>query len=426
MSIETQKSTVLEQAQGSTQAIGRKHYASYPEGNYHPLLAYAFRPLFILLPVYIALSIILWGLTWSGIISLSFMQNIMAWHIYEMMFGVATAGMIAFILTAVPELYEGITPVVGKTVFIITLWWVLGRVSFWAIDYLNIYILAAIHLPLLLWVLALVANPIYFDPLRRNRSFIIIFITIVILQGWFFSSMAGLVKTDFLAILKASLGAFMVLELLIIRRVSTEAINEILEQEDDIDEVFIAKPPAYNIAIFTVSLFTIVEFFYPQNAMLGWLGFAAAAAILNTLNDFFLDDSNILYKPMVFPLMLVLIFMACGYGLMGYDYLNDDIYGINHFRHFLTTGVFGLSFLVIMVIVGTIHTGRELKSDKWITFSIILIIIATLLRTLIPFFPSYSPQMIMSSAIIWAIPFVIYLIRFYPKLSQPRADGLPG
>jgi uncharacterized protein involved in response to NO len=160
--------------------------------------------------------------------------------------------------------------------------------------------------------------------------------------------------------------------------------------------------------------------------MLGWLGFAAGAAILNTLNDYFLDDSNIVFKPFVYPLMLILIFMALGYGLMGFDYLNDGFYGINHFRHFLTTGVFGMSFLMVLIIVGTIHTGRELKSDKWITISILLIFIATLLRVVIPAFPAYTMWLYTSSAIIWAVPFVIYLIRFYPILSKARADGLPG
>ena len=404
---------------------GTKHYDNYPEGNYHPLLAYAFRPLFILLPAYIAISIVLWGLTWSGAISLPFMSNIMAWHIYEMMFGVATAGIIGFILTAVPELYEGVTPVVGKTVLGITVLWVLGRVAFWMIDTVGVYTVAAIQLPLLVWITALVAKPVLGDPLRRNVSLAFMFIAIVGLQTWFFASMVGLIKTDFMSILKVSLGAFMVLELLALRRIATEAINELLEQ-DDIDDTFIARPPAYNIAIFTVTLFTVIEFFYPQNAMLGWLGFAAAAAILNTLNDYFLDDSNIIFKPFVYPLMLILVFMALGYGLMGFDYLNDGFYGINHFRHFLTTGVFGLSFLMVLIIVGTIHTGRELKSDIWITLSIVLIIVATLTRTLIPFFPVHTMLMTTSSAIIWAIPFIIYLIRFFPILSKARADGLPG
>lgn len=404
---------------------GTKHYDNYPQGKFHPLLAYAFRPLFVLLPAYIAISIILWSLIWSGTLSIPFMQNIMAWHIYEMMFGVASAGIIGFILTAVPELYDGVTPVVGKTVLGITLLWAAGRIAFWMIDILGVYIVAGIHLPLLLWITLLVAKPVLGDPLRRNTSLAVMFIAIVVLQGWFFASMAGLVKTDFMSILKVSLGAFMILELLALRRIATEAINELLEQ-DNIDDTFIARPPAYNIAILTVSLFSLIEFFYPQNAMLAWLGFAAAAAILNTLNDYFLDDSNIVFKPFVYPLMLILIFMAAGYGMMGFDYLSKDLNGINHFRHFLTTGVFGLSFLMVMIIVGTIHTGRILQSDMWISISILLIIAATIIRTLIPFFPAQTSIMYTASAMLWAIPFIIYLVCFYPFLSQPRADGLAG
>jgi len=404
--------------------IGTKHYDTYPEGKVLPILAYAFRPLFILLPAYIVLSILLWGLAWSGQITL-FTDNILAWHIYEMMFGVASAGIIGFILTAVPELYDDVTPVVGKTVLAITLLWLAGRIAFWMIDWLGVYVVAMTNLPLLIWVTILVAKPIFSDPLRRNISLALTFMGIILIQGWFFTSIAGWVETDSMKILKIALGAFMVLELLALRRINTEAINEWLDTHQ-IDDTFIARPPRYNIAILCVSLFTIIEFVLPDNLILGWLGLAAAAAILNTLNDFFIDEVTIVFKSYILPLFIILILMALGYGLMGFDYLTDNLYGINHFRHFLTTGVFGLSFFMVMVIVGTIHTGRSLQTNRWIDFSVALIIVATLLRSLIPFAPEYSSWLYLSSSIIWAIPFIIYLILFYPRLSQPRADGLPG
>ncbi|PHS25119.1 MAG: nitrite reductase [Methylophaga sp.] len=403
---------------------GTKHYDAYPEGEVSPLLAYAFRPLFILLPAYIALSILVWGLVWSGQLPL-FTENILAWHIYEMMFGVASAGIIGFILTAVPELYDDVKPVVGKTVLAITALWLVGRIAFWMIDWLGVYVVALTNLPLLIWVTALVAKPIFLDPLRRNISLALTFISIILIQAWFFAAMAGWVDTDFIKILKVALGAFMVLELLALRRINTEAINEWLEQHH-IDDTFIARPPRYNIAILCVTLFTIVEFIIPDNAILGWLGLAAAAAILNTLNDFFIDEATIFFRSYILPLFLILILMALGYGFMGFAYLSDNIHSITHFRHFLTTGVFGLSFLMVMVIVGTIHTGRSLQTNRWIDFSVILIIIATLLRSLIPFVPEYTTWFYLSSSIIWAIPFIIYLILFYPFLSQPRADGLLG
>lgn len=400
------------------------HYDIYPEGEISPLLAYAFRPFFILLPAYIALSIVLWGLVWSGQINL-FIDNVLTWHIYEMMFGVASAGIIGFILTGVPEFYDDVKPVVGKTLLGLVMLWIIGRIAFWLIDWLGVTIVALTNLPLLIWVTALIAKPIFLDPLRRNVSLALTFIGIIAIQGWFFASMAGWAEADYMSILKVALGAFMVLELLALRRINTGAINEWLEDQN-IDDTFIARPPRYNIAILCIILFTVFEFLIPNNPILGWLGLAASAAILNTLNDFFMDEASIVFKSYIFPLFIILVLMALGYGLMGFDYLNDNVYGINHFRHFLTTGVFGLSFFMVMVIVGTIHTGRVLAPNRWIDFCVVLIVIATLLRSLIPIASEYATWLYLSSSVIWAIPFITYLVIFYPFLSQPRADGLPG
>ncbi len=158
------------------------HDPNYPEGDIPPLLAYAFRPFFILLPAYIALSILLWGLAWSGQINL-FMDDILTWHIYEMIFGVASAGIVGFILTGVPEFYAGVKPVVGKTLLAIVTLWVIGRLAFWMIDWLGVVFVALTNLPLLIWVIALIAKPIFSDPLRKNVSLGVIFITIFLIQG---------------------------------------------------------------------------------------------------------------------------------------------------------------------------------------------------------------------------------------------------
>ena len=81
---------------------------------------------------------------------------------------------------------------------------------------------------------------------------------------------------------------------------------------------------------------------------------------------------------------------------------------------------------MVMVIVGTIHTGRRLTPNRWIDISVALIIVATLLRSLIPFALESASWLYLASALLWALPFVIYLLLFFPFLSRPRADGLPG
>ncbi len=389
------------------------------------VLAYGFRPMFILLPAYLALSIILWGLVWSGNWPFPFLQNPLNWHIYEMIFGAASAGIIGFVLTAVPEFYSDVKPISGRTLLWLCLLWVIGRLAFWMIDLTGAGIVALTNLPLLLWLILLTAGPILTDPLRRHVSLAVVLTGILIIQCWFFLASTGLLEHDPMAILKVSLGAFIVLILLALRRINTGAINKYLDQ-NDIDETFVARPPLYNIAILCVTLYTLVEYLMPFSPILGWLGLAAMAAILNTLNDFFMDETPIVFKPIVYPLILVLILMAAGYGLMGFDYLYDGLYGINHFRHFLTTGVFGLSFYTVMVIVAFIHTGRDLPTNPWIDVGVWLIVIATLLRSLIPFFIEHANLLYLGSALLWGAAFLLYLKLSYRVLTTPRADGLPG
>ncbi len=125
-----------------------KHYAYYPKGEIPIYLAYGFRPILLILAPYIIVSIILWSLSFSGFINLSFIENPLNWHMYEMIFGIGFAGIIAFFLTGVPEMFPGSIPVVGKKLFYIVFLWVLGRVSFWFMDFIGVFLVAILNISL--------------------------------------------------------------------------------------------------------------------------------------------------------------------------------------------------------------------------------------------------------------------------------------
>jgi len=402
------------------------HYAFYPdeEKNIPPYLAYGFRPVFLLLAPYMVISMVLWGLVWGRVLNIPFMNDTLTWHVYEMLFGVLTAGVMAFLTTGLPELFPGMVPFVGKRLKYIMILWIAGRVSFWFIDFVGVYIVAILNLSMLIWLIWF-AKEVVLDPLQRHASLGYTLVAIFAIECWFFLSVAGIVDTYSMDILKVALGAIVVLILLALRRVNMEAINEMMEDKG-IDDIYVSRPPLTNLAVFIVSLFTIVEFFYPQNTVLAWIGLAAAASILAILNDYALEDEFILNQPYVLYLGSIFIMFALGYGLMGWDLLNNDIYALNHFRHFITSGGLGLSYLIIMIIIGWIHTGRHLTSNIYTHLMIILMIIATLIRALIPFYEEYSSYMYMSSAVIWAIPFLIYIKLFFRFLLLPRADGILG
>ena len=349
----------------------------------------------------------------------------LSWHIYEFLYGVGIAGVMAFLFTGLPELFPGTVPIVGKKLALIVGLWVLGRVSFWFIDFLGVYIVAIINLTLFVWLISYAVKPVLLDPLQRHASIGYTLLILFCIEVWFFGAIAGFWSFILLDILKVALGGFMTLIILVLRRVSMEAMNEIITDER-IDDTFIAKPPRYNLAVFTIVTFTIVEFLFPQNQILGWLGLAAASAILAILSDFVLKNESIFFKPYTLYIMTIFILMALGYGMMGYDHLNSQIYGLNHFRHFLTTGAFGLSIYMVMIIISQIHTGRHLTSNLFITFSVFLIIIATFIRALIPFFTEYAIVMYFSSSIIWALPFIFYSFQFFGYLIKPRIDGIAG
>ena len=390
------------------------------------LLSYGFRPFFLLAPIYLILLIFLWGAFWSGWLPLSFTNNPLEWHMYEMLFGVTSAMMIGFILTAVPELYENEKPIVGKVLLGLILLWIAGRVSFWFMDWLGVYVVAITNIPLLIWVVVLIAKPILQDPLRRQHSLAVLFLAINGMQTWFFMAQLDWVDSDPAAILKASVGMFMVLVLLAARRINTEAINHWLNQ-NHIDATYLARPPRYNMAIFTIILYTLVEYFYPHNSALSWLAFAVMAAVLNTLNDFFLEEDPVFLRPFVWPLFMILITLAVGYGAIGWDYLQDEIYAINHFRHFLTMGALGMAYFMVLIIVTHIHTGRDLIPSYWVGLGALLILAGASLRAVGGFiWPEHNQLMIGLSVIVWASPFIGFLIIYSKWLLKPRVDGLPG
>ena len=204
-----------------------------------------------------------------------------------------------------------------------------------------------------------------------------------------------------------------------------EAINELLEDKN-IDDVYISRSPKTNLAIFTVLLFTFVEFIYPENSALGWIALACGAAILNITTDYKLEEKFILHLSYVLYLLAIPLMMALGYILIGLDILDNNFYAINHFRHLITSGGVGLSYLMIMVIISWVHTGRKLTANIYTHMMVGSIILSTFLRTIIPFYEQYSFELYFVSSLLWSIPFILYIKVFFKFLINPRIDGIDG
>lgn len=402
------------------------YYPELSENEKPPqVLAYGFRPIFLILPLYAAFSIVLWAFMWIGFFPMGWLEQPLHWHIFEMLFGMGSAALIGFLLTAIPELFLGVYPVIGKRLLYIIILWGLGRISFWSMALTGILTAAIFNIALLVWLLLLAFKPIFFhDPRRNHVSIAFTLAAIIFSEIIFFAAKLGWVQIDPMRTLKLGIGFFMILILVALRRINTEAVNFYLEDKG-VDEVFYARPFRYNTAILSIFLFTVLEFFDFQNSALTWLAFAAMASILGVLSDYKLKDYFILHYSYVIYLSSIAVVMAVGYGFIGYAYLQGDLF-INHYRHFLTSGAFGLAIFLAMSVIAQIHTGRKLQTKLGITAGVLLITTATILRVAIKFYLAKQTLLYASAGILWGAAFVIYFFTFKKMLLEPRVDGLPG
>ena len=73
------------------------------------------------------------------------------------------------------------------------------------------------------------------------------------------------------------------------------------------------------------------------------------------------------------------------------------------------------------------HTGRVLKVDTLETVAYLLVMLAAVLRVLLPLvMPSWYSYALMSSASAWSAAFLIFMWRYTPWLVAARGDGKDG
>lgn len=391
----------------------------------HPLFACSFRAMFLATALYAAFGLASWTLALRfGFVLPAVPGGLIAWHTHELMFGFGMAAIAGFVLTSVPE-FTG-TPAFGpRTALLVATWWLLARVAFVFSGTLGPLPAAVTNAGLALLLPVLLGRRLFRDPEGRHRGFFWgLLAWAVVTTGWHVDVWFGLWPMRWVY---AAIGVMMTLIVVAMSRISMRIVNDALDAVrtstlDDLPE-YRARLPRRNLAIFTISLHAVVEFFAPGAAVTGWVALAAAAALLNLLNDWHVGRALVGRWPTM--LYAVYWLMALGYAAMGVMLL-VGVTDLSAGRHLLTVGAMGLSIFAVLCIAGRIHGGRPLDTKPWTPIGATLLVIAALARAGAGIPGAPGEALITLSALAWVIAFALVLRHLGPVWWSERNDGGQG
>lgn len=396
----------------------------------HPLWLCGFRPFFLAAalgaPLFIGLwvAFLVFGLPLPAVAGGPFV-----WHAHELIFGVALAAVAGFALTAIPEFT--VTPAFGQAATRrLAGLWLAGRLAFWSSGLLGapaLAVSAVAHLGLLGYLAALLAPRLWRDPERRHLAFLWALAALgACVAGFYLDALLGAHSVaNPSRWLHAALGVLMMLIVVAMSRISMRIVNAAIEERaaDPATNIeYRARPPRRNLAIFCIGLTTLAELVAPGARIGGWLALAAAAALLNLLNDWHVGRA--LFRR--WPLMLygVYVLMAGGYALMGAALVFDGGF-FSAGRHLAAVGAMGLAIYAVLCIAGRMHCGLPLDERPWVPIGAWLIVAGALLRAATAL-PGAPAALLGLSGLLWGAAFALYAWRMAPLFLAPRADGGSG
>ncbi len=380
----------------------------------HAILERGFRPFFLLGAIYSVVSLLIWGGSYAGYVSApTLMGDFVFWHAHEMIYGYTMAIVAGFLLTAVAN-WTGGAPARQKHLASLCAIWIAGRIvtNFdFGLPDTAIWVVDGAFIPVLLISLSI---PLIKSWNKRNFIFIILLtilficnIAFYILQERAPLYVAILIITTMISLIGGRIiPAFSVAAL---RRSGVEAFQT-PQMKMDI------------IALLSLALIIIhLAILGNEGIILAVLGIISS--VIHILRMRHYHTLKIFNDPMVWILHAGFIWVIIGLILISLSAI--DIVPFSMILHALTTGAIGSMTLGMICRVALGHTGRELKANIPTTSIFVAIQIAAILRVFGTYIlPEYTRLLIISSALLWSLCFIIYILIYSAILWKPRISSI--
>jgi uncharacterized protein involved in response to NO len=387
----------------------------------HPLFSCAFRPFFLLTAIAALALLPPWAALLAGLAPLPALPGgAIAWHAHEMIFGFAYASVLGFVLTAVPE-FTGSRAAPPALALTLALLWLAARLAYPLAPWVGLLPALLLNAALAVSLLAFAAPPLLRDARRAHLSFAIVLLLLAAAQIGFFAAL--LAQADPGRWLHAAIGLLMILIVLAQTRISMRVVNGAIDRPDA-DAGYRPRPPRRNLAVGCLALYTAQQWLAPAHPAGAWLALAAAAAMLNLLNDWHIGRP--LLNRWSLPLYAVYWLIALGYALLSAAHFGAPV-APSAGHHLLLAGAMGLAILVVMCIAGRRHAGYALDGRGWVLGAAACVVAGAALKAAAASAALADWQAAQPlAALLFAAGFAMYLFFSAGVLTRPRPDGKVG
>jgi uncharacterized protein involved in response to NO len=384
---------------------------------YPAILAYGFRPFFLLAGMHAALAIPVWISSLHGHYLPGPPLSAHSWHAHEMIFGFVAAAMAGFILTAVPS-WTGRRGFAGAPLIGLTLLWLAGRVVMTFPLGISALAIAAIDLIFLPALAFTILPSLLRSGNRRNFAFIGVLTALFAANLHFHFN--GAVAIDSL---RFAINVVLILLVIVGGRLLPPFTSSGLKQRGT--EIRIRRYPLLDRTVLIVVITVLIVDLIAPGATVAAVT-PAIAALLLSLQLARWQGQRTLRDPMLWILHVGYAWLPVALALKAAWLFGVPISGTS-WLHAITTGAFSTMILAVMSRAALGHTGRALVAPRRMVVAYILLTGAALTRVFGPILYADAWSLWMAvAALLWSLSFTLYVIVYAPILCSPRADGRAG
>ncbi|MCC7227768.1 MAG: NnrS family protein [Burkholderiaceae bacterium] len=379
-----------------------------------PLFRLGFRPFYFAAALFACVAVPFW----LGLLFVRHPVQIampgLFWHAHEMLYGFAVAVIVGFLMTA-GKAWTGLPTPRGKPLAALVALWLAARVSALTGPY-PLY--AALDIALLPVVACILCVILLRAKNRRNLPLVGILVMLALANIAFHLSSTGVLAVPPMQSLHAALALVVMIACVMAGRVVpafTAAVTPGLK--------IVMHPKLEQLTLGVTALALILWVVSPPG-IITMMAFLAAAG-LHLYRQSRWHPWGTRGRPILWILHAAYGWIAIGFALLALA--QTGVVGQSIGLHALAVGLIGGLIIGMITRTARGHTGRTLRASRPEVAAYILIMVAALVRVVMPIVaPGWYALWLFLAAGAWSIAFVIYLALYGPWLFSTRVDGKDG